>query len=280
MIANALRPTAGSLTMKLHFREGVQGATMALMRVAGVKRGRAAAALGAAIASVQLLASSGGPAMAGEAAADWMPAGPRAAPPAGFLDWCRRSPGSCGINAADAAAARAEAGKLYWAAVFASRASAAAPSGSRPDAKADMVLPWTEENRRLLDRINRAVNSAILEQDDRITYGVEDYWAIPTLKGKDVYGDCEDYVLMKRRDLIAAGVPAGALFIAVVKLRDGKDHAVLLVAADRGEMVLDNRTPWIVSWREESYRWIARQAPGGPFAWIHPALESVSTAAR
>ena len=48
--------------------------------------------------------------------------------------------------------------------------------------------------------------------DDQRHYGRAEYWNIPT----DGYGDCEDYALTKRRDLIAAGFPAQALRIAVV----------------------------------------------------------------
>ena len=42
-------------------------------------------------------------------------------------------------------------------------------------------------------------------------WGVIEKWSLPT----DGYGDCEDYVLMKRKMLIDAGWPREALLITV-----------------------------------------------------------------
>ncbi|TGR16684.1 transglutaminase, partial [Mesorhizobium sp. M1C.F.Ca.ET.196.01.1.1] len=55
--------------------------------------------------------------------------------------------------------------------------------------------------------INNSVNTRIPPRTDMEIYGVEEYWAYPD-KG---VGDCEDYALEKRRELMAAGVPAGLL---------------------------------------------------------------------
>lgn len=167
--------------------------------------------------------------------------------------------------------AQAEVTRRYWSAVFAAKGSGPAQS-PRPKLLPATILGWTDATQRLLDGVNRHVNQAILEQDDQTTYGVADYWAIPSLTGRDHYGDCEDYVLMKRRDLIAAGVAPEALFISLVETREHTPHAVLLVATDRGEMVLDSLTPWIVGWRDAPYTWLQRQVPGDAFDWVKPAI--------
>ena len=83
----------------------------------------------------------------------------------------------------------------------------------------------------LLQAVNDRVNRAIRPVPD----GVNDRW---TLGGST--GDCEDYVLAKRAQLHAAGLPLGALRIAIVKTRRGITHAVLIVKTDNGDLVLDN----------------------------------------
>ena len=81
-----------------------------------------------------------------------------------------------------------------------------------------------------------------------------------------MYGDCEDYALEKRRRLIEAGVSAEALSMAVVVTRRGERHAVLVVAFESGDVVLDNLTPWPTPWADLGYTWIERQV-GSSNAW-------------
>jgi predicted transglutaminase-like cysteine proteinase len=117
-------------------------------------------------------------------------------------------------------------------------------------------------------RVNKQVNKAIIFREDERTWGANDYWALPLEQGVRS-GDCEDYVLEKRRALQAEGVPKEALSIALVITPWGESHAVLLVATQKGEMVLDNLSPWIVPWSQTGYRWLTRQAPGGDaMTWV------------
>ena len=69
-------------------------------------------------------------------------------------------------------------------------------------------------------------------------WGVVERWNYPD----DGYGDCEDYVLLKRKLLMQAGWPREALLITVVRDKKGDGHAVLTVKTDRGEYILDNQT--------------------------------------
>src|SRR5439155_1161929 len=82
------------------------------------------------------------------------------------------------------------------------------------------------------------------------------------------YGDCEDYVLLKRRMLIQAGWPREALLITVV--RDSKDegHAVLTVKTDKGDYVLDNQAPDVLLWSDTGYRFVKRQSQADPNVWV------------
>ena len=54
------------------------------------------------------------------------------------------------------------------------------------------------------------------------------------------YGDCDDYVMTKRRRLIKAGVPATAMSLKIKKLADGQGHVTLLVRTTQGTFELDN----------------------------------------
>ena len=84
----------------------------------------------------------------------------------------------------------------------------------------------------------------------------------------DGYGDCEDYVLLKRRMLMQAGWPRQALLITVVRDKRGDGHAVLTVKTDKGEFVLDNQNPEILLWSQTGYRFVKRQSQADPNTWI------------
>ena len=186
------------------------------------------------------------------------------------------------INAAFASAAD-EAGDAVVLAIAASRgetfAAAAAAAAADAGEEAGAPAPAPPEPARFeLDRagwalvngVNRRVNRQILQMADDRQYGKADYWARPV--GPGARGDCEDYVLAKRRALIAEGVPAAALSIAIVETRWGESHAVLLIASEGGEYVLDNLTPWVSRWDRVNYVWRERQRPGNPFDWVRAAI--------
>ena len=119
----------------------------------------------------------------------------------------------------------------------------------------------------LLRSVNDQVNGLMRATADAQTYGVADYWNDPVLV-RGVRGDCEDFALEKRRALIERGVPAGSLSIAIVRTRQGEEHAVLVVTTDAGDYVLDNLTFDVRPWRRSGYTWISRQGPGDDLAWV------------
>jgi predicted transglutaminase-like cysteine proteinase len=115
-----------------------------------------------------------------------------------------------------------------------------------------------------LVRINDLVNDKIKPVTDLEQWGVADRWNYPD----DGYGDCEDYVLLKRRMLIQAGWPRQALLITVVRDKQGDGHAVLTVKTDKGEFILDNQNEQVLLWSETGYRFVKRQSQTDPNAWI------------
>src|SRR5262245_22103389 len=152
-----------------------------------------------------------------------------AKPPPGFLDFCTRSPGQC-------------------------TASVQTPE---PPLVLD-VKTWDT-----LQNVNTSITRALTPKDDAHNYGVEEYWTIPI----DGYGDCDDYVLAKRSALIAAGIPESALSIAVVFTPRFVRHALLIVATDHGNYVLDNLRSDIVTWDRADYGWIKHQTPASSSGW-------------
>jgi len=131
-----------------------------------------------------------------------------------------------------------------------------------PTAPRDVVLSSTAW--KDLVRINKWVNEKIKPMTDLEHWGVIEKWSYPD----DGYGDCEDYVLLKRRLLMEAGWPREALLITVVRDKKGEGHAVLTVKTDKGEWVLDNQTADIVLWSETGYRFVKRQSQSDPNVWV------------
>jgi len=118
---------------------------------------------------------------------------------------------------------------------------------------------WSE-----LIAVNDNVNTAIVPDTDKHVYGVEEYWNYPD-GGR---GDCEDFVLLKRRELMQHGWPAGALLITVVRQTNGDGHAILTVRTDRGDLVLDNLEGKIKLWTETDYQFIKRQSNTDSGRWV------------
>ena len=109
----------------------------------------------------------------------------------------------------------------------------------------------------VLSQVNRRVNGAISPRNDRA-----DSWSANASSG-----DCEDYVLTKRAQLIRKGIPAGSLRIATTKTRWGESHAVLVVKTSQGDYVLDNLNNQVKTLRASGYR-IHSMSSSDPTRWI------------
>jgi len=136
-----------------------------------------------------------------------------------------------------------------------------------PKAWADMV------------KVNDWVNETIKPVTDLDHWGVVERWNYPD----DGYGDCEDYVLLKRKMLVKAGWPREALLITVVRDKKGEGHAVLTVKTNRGEFVLDNQENQILAWDKTGYRFVKRQSQSDPNVWValgEPRVAPATVSAR
>lgn len=123
-----------------------------------------------------------------------------------------------------------------------------------------------------LNRINTQVNARIAPITDADHYGVTEKWTYPD----DNKGDCEDYALLKRRELIARGWPASSLLLTVVRDQKNEGHAVLTAHTSKGDFVLDNVTDELKPWNETGYRFVKRQSTQNSNSWV--ALSDLANA--
>jgi len=133
---------------------------------------------------------------------------------------------------------------------------------AKPSMARDVVLTpkaWSD-----MVKVNTWANTNIKPVTDLEHWGVVEQWDYPS----DGRGDCEDYVLLKRRMLMRAGWPREALLITVVRDKKGDGHAVLTVKTNRGEFILDNQESEILSWDKTGYRFVKRQAQSDPNEWV------------
>lgn len=132
---------------------------------------------------------------------------------------------------------------------------------SNPGSAAPGVL--TREGWKKILEVNYDVNQAVTPLTDKEIYGVEEHWAYP-----DKVGDCEDYVLLKRKRLMDAGFSPSDLLITVVLQPNGDGHAVLTVRTDRGDFVLDNMRNKVLLWSQTEYTYLKRQSEQNSGRWV------------
>ncbi|ABX62327.1 hypothetical protein C064_01153 [Brucella suis 63/252] len=158
----------------------------------------------------------------------WMTTGERTSQPIGHYELCQRHPAECSSI---------------------SRSSAS--------------LKLTQRLWQQIIDVNERVNTTIAPMTDMEVWGQEEYWEYPTTAG-----DCDDYMLLKRRELMALGVPANTLLFTVVRQPNGEGHAVLTVRTDRGDFILDNLDPRVLAWNKTDYTYLKRQSTYSTGSWV------------
>ncbi len=188
-------------------------------------------------------------------AGSFMAQGDPVAAPSGFVEMCRSDPAECVRSAA-------------------------------LETPSPRVPALTPDHWALLEKVNHNANQRIRSVSDERLYGVPERWTDPLAGHLDsrnfiAAGDCEDFALAKRDMLLEAGWPADAMFIAVGYHVQLGPHAVLVARTDRGDFVLDSRTPWITPWTQTPYLWVKRQLAANSTSWVRAfAPPAVLTASR
>ena len=222
----------------------------------------------------------------------FLPAGRQISAPTAFLEMCARSPEDCQQSSQPEAtrivtlARQAMVDKYELAFTHSATSRDPMPgavdspqwprlTGNRTIDNTGSSAPATDYTRIDLDRdalatlkaVNTRVNRSLIADTDARIYRLNDYWEAPALT-RGARGDCEDFALIKRRLLIAQGIPAAALSLAIVRTRYKEEHAVLVIATKQGDLVLDNLAFKVKPWQKTGYEWISRQAPGDDLGWM------------
>ena len=119
----------------------------------------------------------------------------------------------------------------------------------------------TKARRAELVKVNRDVNRAIRPQEN-LNGVTDEKWLIAPRDG-----DCNDYAVTKRHELLARGWPSHALLLAEVVVPTREHHLVLVVRTNEDDLVLDNLNWNIRPVSQIQYQWVRGQQPGNPKFW-------------
>jgi predicted transglutaminase-like cysteine proteinase len=113
-----------------------------------------------------------------------------------------------------------------------------------------------------LIEVNAKVNHRIRPQ--RNTQGLAaERWLIDPKAG-----DCNDYAVTKRHDLLARGWPSDMLLLAEVVTHWGEHHLILVVRTNKGDYLLDSLRAHVDLWSKARYDWVRVQSPKNPRWWM------------
>jgi predicted transglutaminase-like cysteine proteinase len=136
------------------------------------------------------------------------------------------------------------------------------PSNCKSDSTESDRIGLNAKTWELLNRVNHSVNMSIIPISKSYGPNLGDGWTIaPEM------GDCNDYAVTKRHQLLENGLPSSALRLSVVKTASGIGHLVLVVATTKGDLVMDDLTEMIRPWQTTNYHWLKIQSATEPKFW-------------
>lgn len=121
----------------------------------------------------------------------------------------------------------------------------------------------SEQGWAAIEAVNASVNARIVPKTDKQIFGREEFWTYPSTEG-----DCEDFALLKRRELADKGFSLADLLLTVVRKPDGEGHAILTVRTGEGDFILDNLDPKVKAWNETAYVFVKRQSSSDTGRWV------------
>ena len=153
------------------------------------------------------------------------------------------------------------------------------PSDCKSNPTENERIDLDAQTTELLKHVNQSVNMSIIPTSKSYGPNLGDGWTI----APDM-GDCNDYAVTKRHELLESGLPSKALRLSVVKTASGIGHLVLVVVTTKGDIVMDNLTEVIRPWQSTDYHWLKIQSATDSKFWYEikvPAVgPSVSLADR
>src|SRR3984893_6623316 len=136
------------------------------------------------------------------------------------------------------------------------------PSDCKSDPTENEHIDLNAETLELLKRVNHRVNMSINPMPKSYGPNLEDRWTIAPETG-----DCNDYAVTKRHELLENGLPSRALRLSMVKTASGIGHLVLVVVTTKGDLVMDDLTETIRPWQSTNYHWLKIQSATDSKLW-------------
>jgi predicted transglutaminase-like cysteine proteinase len=136
------------------------------------------------------------------------------------------------------------------------------PSDCKSNPAENERIELNSEISDLLKQVNHSVNMSITPTLKSYGPELQDGWTIAP-----VTGDCNDYAVTKRHQLLESGLPAKALRLSVVKTSSGVGHLVLIVVTTKSDIVMDNLTEVIRPWQNTDYQWLKIQSANEARLW-------------
>jgi predicted transglutaminase-like cysteine proteinase len=143
------------------------------------------------------------------------------------------------------------------------------PAECKPQRSRDERIELNTARWLELEDINHAVNSSIHPERNQEGLAGEKWLLGPPR------GDCNDYAVTKRHELMNRGWPARDVLLSEVVTVAGEHHLVTVVRTSGGDLVLDNLTDQIVPWSRTTYRWVRIQTPKNPNYWASVSKQNV-----
>jgi len=141
-------------------------------------------------------------------------------------------------------------------------------------------IAMTVERLNELNSVNRQVNRDITPQPNLEGLATEKWVISPRA------GECHDYAVTKRHELLVRGWPSRALLLSEVVIPSGEHHLVLVIGmkdpdtAEVVNLVLDNLNYNLQPVGLTPYRWLRMESPDDPRFWSTVSVQSRSHSAR
>ena len=125
-------------------------------------------------------------------------------------------------------------------------------------------LKLTEAALKLIDTVNRAVNTEIEPVDDMVQWRVPEKWSRPARAADGhLQDDCDGYVIEKWYRLVReGGLSAEAFYPLYAEVPAMGGHLVLAVDTDHGTYILDNLHEALVPMQNFAFTYLKRPTPG------------------
>ncbi len=119
----------------------------------------------------------------------------------------------------------------------------------------------TKARRAELAKVNSDANRAIRPKANNNGVMAEEWLISPR------EGDCKDYAVTKRHELLARGWPSRSLLLTEVVVPSGEHHVVLVVRTREDDLVLDNLNWNVRPVSQIRYQWVRAQQASNPKFW-------------